>query len=482
MNIGNMPEEELDDLFRKSASEFHPEFDPAAWQAMEKKLDAQPAHPGFWQRLSWLSALFLTMGLGFWISLLVLQYKKDGTGLPFPSHTDSAQPGAQAPTNDTGRKPADLAQTATPKRMPATTRPAKPATADKPQAPPLSPPAKSTPLAAGKSGLTRSEGLTPAPRPLATDGGRQQQRPPVYPQQKGLAVVPPALPENKPAEAPGAAGVEAAAQPDNQAGRETISVGEAGKDLQNKGLQEKNAAVQEIIPDPARMVQLIVLTGADSLAKPVTVPGDSPLTPDKKVLRARSPLAIRLLVAPDLSMAGFARPDGISTNAGIELSYQLTPRWRLATGVIKARKVYGARPKDYGNQAYWKNRTLPDDINAVCRVLDVPLNIGYQLVTRGRSAFTLSTGLSSYWMLTEDYHYHYQNPAGYPYSRTWKVRNENRHLFSIYNLSGLYSHQLTPAMSWGIEPFVKVPLVGVGGGKIKLSSAGVFFSFGYRLR
>jgi hypothetical protein len=154
----------------------------------------------------------------------------------------------------------------------------------------------------------------------------------------------------------------------------------------------------------------------------------------------------------------------------------------VAAGVVKAHKVYGARPEDYGNTAYWYNRTLPDDINAVCRVLDVPLNIGYQLVSREKSAFTLNTGLSSYWMLAEDYHYYYQGTYGQPYSRTWQVRHENRHLFSIYNLSAGYSHRLTSAMTWGIEPFVKVPLTGLGGGKIKLASTGVFFSLGYQFR
>src|SRR5688572_11786185 len=110
MNIGNMPEEELDDLFRKSASEFHPEYDPAAWQAMEKKLDANRPHLSFWQRLSWLTALFLTMGLGFWISLLWLQNKEEREGLPFPTHINSAHPGAQPKATDINRKPTSPAR------------------------------------------------------------------------------------------------------------------------------------------------------------------------------------------------------------------------------------------------------------------------------------------------------------------------------------------------------------------------------------
>jgi hypothetical protein len=111
------------------------------------------------------------------------------------------------------------------------------------------------------------------------------------------------------------------------------------------------------------------------------------------------------------------------------------------------------------------------------------VNFVYQLFTGGKSAFTLNTGLSSYFMLSEDYHYYYHGSSyRKPYSKTWQVKNQNRHLFSIYNLSGLYSHRLTSAMAWGIEPFIKVPLAGVGAGRVKLASGGVAFSLSYQFR
>lgn len=260
---------------------------------------------------------------------------------------------------------------------------------------------------------------------------------------------------------------QTASQPDNRAGA---------------------AAAREIKPDSALTRPPLALPGAaspaqptaDSLAKAASVPADSSFTPDKKALAGWSRLTLRLLVAPDLSTVGFARPEGISTNAGIMLSYQFTPRWSLAAGVLVARKVYGARAEDYAG--YWYGRTPPYHIDALCRVLDVPLNVGYQLVSREKSAVMLSTGMSSYWMLSEDYEYDYRYPNGTSYTRSYGVRNQNRHLFSIYNLSGAYIHRLGPAMSWGVEPFIKVPLAGVGAGRVKLASGGVFFSLGYQFR
>src|SRR5215217_5236499 len=114
MNIGNMPEEELDDLFRKSASEFHPEFDPAAWQAMEKKLDANQPKPGFWHRASWLTALLLVIGMGFWISMLWLQHKETEEVLPVVTQPGATHTEAAAPQTDQDRKPQAPVQTQTP--------------------------------------------------------------------------------------------------------------------------------------------------------------------------------------------------------------------------------------------------------------------------------------------------------------------------------------------------------------------------------
>ena len=149
--------------------------------------------------------------------------------------------------------------------------------------------------------------------------------------------------------------------------------------------------------------------------------------------------------------------------------------------MIKARKVYDAEPGDYGDKYYWYNRHKPDAISAVCQVLDIPVNIGYNIRQKGKSVLTVQTGLSSYLMQREKYAYEYLPYGGRNgYTSNYEVANKNRHLFSIYNLSGYYGRSLTPSVLVGVEPFVKVPLAGVGAGKVKLASAGIFFSLSYR--
>lgn len=437
-----MPEEELDDLFRKSASEFHPEFDPAAWQAMEKKLDARP--PGFWPRIGWLTALLLIMSLGFWLSQSWLQHKPERPqAVLIPDSTLLER----LSTENEKSRPPQARKALAPKPANGPAKLAKPAARQAPAGavsrvlPAKSALAQQVPAAGEKS--TEMKAL-----PM-----REKQ---LFAQKQGHQSVIPAFSAPLKPSAPG----QEQALPEKPAGED-----------------QNGQAVSQV--NPAVTTGPLALTFADSLAQ-TSQPANTSLRPKRRFLDF-SRLGLRLLLAPDLSTVGFSRPDGISTNVGIEVNYQLGSRWRLGSGVVLARKVYGAQAEDYGKADYWKGRSQPQSIDAVCRVLDIPLNIGYQVLTRNKSTFSLSTGLSSYLMLSEEYHYYYKG-YGKPYTKTYEVRNENRHLFSIYNLSGLYSHRLTSDMAWGIEPFVKVPLSGVGAGQVKLASSGVFFSLSYRFR
>ncbi|HQW93603.1 MAG TPA: hypothetical protein PKY28_10910, partial [Ferruginibacter sp.] len=62
----------------------------------------------------------------------------------------------------------------------------------------------------------------------------------------------------------------------------------------------------------------------------------------------------------------------------------------------------------------------------------------------------------------------------YNYERT--IKDENRHYFSVLTLSGGYQHKFNGWLSLQAEPFVKLPLGGVGFGKVKLNSSGLLLT------
>ncbi|MDB5233597.1 MAG: hypothetical protein JWR44_590 [Hymenobacter sp.] len=203
--------------------------------------------------------------------------------------------------------------------------------------------------------------------------------------------------------------------------------------------------------------------------------------PVKAELPARQPrFYIGLVGAPDVSTVKFASVESPLLNAGITLEYRLTDRLRVSTGVLRSTKQYLAHRDDYDWGAY-RDLVYKHDfeyVEGTCTVLDIPLNLRYDVLARPQYKLFGSAGLSSYFMQHEYYYYDY---VDYGKKNTWEGRadNINHHLFSVLNLSVGYERSLSSRWSVQAEPYFKLPLGGVGQGKVRLTSAGVFMGVKY---
>jgi hypothetical protein len=187
-----------------------------------------------------------------------------------------------------------------------------------------------------------------------------------------------------------------------------------------------------------------------------------------------------MVAAPDVTTVKFASVESPLLNAGVTLEYRLTNRLRLSTGLLRSTKQYAAHREDYDFGAFGPMVSQYDFqiVDGTCQVLDVPLNLRYDVLARPRYRVFGSAGLSSFFMQRERYSYPYvyQNQPQYI---EWEVVNQNRHLFSIANLSAGYERSLGAHWSVQAEPYLKVPLGGVGVGKVQLVSGGIFFGAKY---
>lgn len=224
----------------------------------------------------------------------------------------------------------------------------------------------------------------------------------------------------------------------------------------------------------------------DSLAPVALVafahPADSLPWPRPTMLAYRFRLG--LVAAPELSTVRADRLTAPGTNVGVQLDYQLARRWRLSTSFLLTNKRYVARGTDYHLPAAY---TLPhgwviSDVDAVCRIIDIPLNLRYDLWQRPHYQVFASLGLSSLLMKREQYTYNYDLVYGKPVpAYSWELSNGSQHVLKILNLSAGYERAVGPHWTVQAEPFVKLPLAGVGYGAVRLSSAGIFFSLKYGL-
>jgi len=86
-----------------------------------------------------------------------------------------------------------------------------------------------------------------------------------------------------------------------------------------------------------------------------------------------------------------------------------------------------------------------------------------------KSRMFITAGISSYLMLKESYHFTFENPN--PGSKAdWNSTGTSRFLFSIASISASYERDILPNVAIGIEPYVKIPVTGVGWSGLKLFS------------
>jgi hypothetical protein len=184
--------------------------------------------------------------------------------------------------------------------------------------------------------------------------------------------------------------------------------------------------------------------------------------------------AVGLTLGPDWSMVAGKSQTRPGLDKGIMIQYRISRKWSLETGVLLASKLYSARPEDYHSVNPYPNAT---GINASCQVIDLPLNIRYNIWQPKKEQVFVVAGLSSFWMQKESYLFTYDANAASATSET-NIYHQNRHLLSIANMALGYEH------AWGnisiqASPYIKIPLAGIGYGRVKLFSTGVLASVKY---
>ncbi len=81
-------------------------------------------------------------------------------------------------------------------------------------------------------------------------------------------------------------------------------------------------------------------------------------------------------------------------------------------------------------------------------------------------------------MKKEDYTFVIDSYGG-PYEYSRSVRNENNEWFKVLNLSAGVSRRLSDRLFLEAEPFVKLPVSGIGDGKLNVNTLGLFVKLRY---
>ena len=155
----------------------------------------------------------------------------------------------------------------------------------------------------------------------------------------------------------------------------------------------------------------------------------------------------------------------------------------LRAGLLVTQKLYSARDKDYNRKpGTWMSNVMFNNIDANCKVIEIPMSIGYTIINNKKSAVYVTGGSSAYFMKKEDYQFYFKNTSGNDTTRNANFTNNSSHYFSSINLTVGIEKKISNMLSLSAEPTLKIPVSGIGFGKIKLYGTGVLVTVKTRLK
>ncbi len=250
---------------------------------------------------------------------------------------------------------------------------------------------------------------------------------------------------------------------------------------------DNDTAIIKTFEQPEKASNVVAQTTAD-VEKQKTIKSDSAATKQKEQPLVKSAtkkeksskafannFAFTVSAGADMSFVDLSYPGKIKPVLGAGAAYTFSNHLRVSSGFYVSKKVYDAEPYQY---KFANGTSYPNlyNINANCNVYEIPLNIYYNFKQQKKHNWFAGAGISSFLMKEEVYNYQYKSNWGTIYSYKKTISNQNKHYFSVLTLSGGYQYKLSNRILVMAEPYFKIPLGGVGDGKIKLNSTGLLFT------
>lgn len=503
MSMQELPDDRLDELFRKSSEEFEPTFDPKAWEAMRRKLDDEDKKPGawWWRRAGVIGGIVLLLGLGsylFWpntsemefvcpkIEIMPKESQRNAPNVSEPSQSQKVE--KETNTTETGKVNSDAAQ----EEAPALDEKPRLALAKKEREPLAQiQKSKSQPIASNKErfnavGVTRKKSLAlkNTREPVLTQTDETSQTTRLIKDSKNKRVTAAKV------SSPSPSYVSALERKKDKKDNGAVAVVSKETEPENipqtasnepQGPTNFNVTLNELV---AKNWKLLTVPVAE-LTVAYLPPAPPPVV--KKKESAEPPtafqkgLSTRVMATPDLSFISSSQMlKNPRLALGVMLEYRFARRWSIQLGVVKSDKVYTATGEQYQWPEIWNaQKARPTEVAANCKVLDIPINVRFDVLEGRRSRWFVSSGISSYKMINEKYEYTYP-PYTYAKWKEWEGSTGN-YWFGVVNASVGVERQMGRNFALQVEPFWKIPMAEVGLGKIRLQTSGIFISAKYRL-
>jgi hypothetical protein len=244
---------------------------------------------------------------------------------------------------------------------------------------------------------------------------------------------------------------------------------------------QKPQAVQ--VPLAAAVQNETATTKSDSTSKQAvkSITTDSSTAMKKPAVKtiANKGFYIGFIVGPDISSVDFQSVKQSGFTLGVTVGYRFNKKLSAETGLLFDKKYY------YSDGTHYKNQQpgyMIISVDGNCNMFEIPLLLRYDFASGKNHGFFAKAGFSSYLMTKQNYSANSEYNGMPPQSFAWSNSNDKGYFLSVVQLSGGYEFSISGKTKIQIEPYVKIPLQGIGQGSMPISSAGIYFGITHSFR
>ncbi len=205
---------------------------------------------------------------------------------------------------------------------------------------------------------------------------------------------------------------------------------------------------------------------------------------EKQIEKNKDPSAEKrfyagILAGPQFSQTKAQSFSNAGLSAGILLGFHLSKRLAFETGFLITNKQYSSAGQYFDISKI--SASMPPGMHIIqvsskTQVLEIPVNLKYDLLKNIKSNFFISGGFSSY-ILTSEKNLYQASLNGNNETMTGNYPTHHSYFAASVNISVGYEDKVSKTVNLRIEPYFHIPVKPTGMGSMHVQSAGINLGF-----
>lgn len=193
---------------------------------------------------------------------------------------------------------------------------------------------------------------------------------------------------------------------------------------------------------------------------------------------------IGVVAGPDISKVQSGSFASTGFDAGVLLGFSLNRKLSFETGIMWTKKIYESEGKNFSMDKV--RSTMPvgmeiDNLTSRSSFIEIPVKGKYNFAIKNKSDLFVSGGVSAY-IMTKEKNIYNVNLNGNREKLSGIYEKDNYCVPAVANISLGYERSVSKNLDIRIEPFLKIPLQGMGVGSLPVTSAGLQLGITSRLK